>query len=97
MQSSLIVFLVWVIRIASAVILFLPLVVTSSTFFPYIFSKIIFFQILVEFAVIPWVALMVISPAYRPRFRNPITLSLGIFILVLGLTSLTGIQPLHSL
>ncbi len=83
----------WIIRIGIVAILFLPLFVYKPVLYPYIFSKILVFQIIVEIIFIAWLFLMIYGgKKYRPNFKNPLVLSLTIFMGFLILTSLTGID-----
>ncbi|MDP2652382.1 MAG: O-antigen ligase family protein, partial [bacterium] len=58
----------WVALGALFLIPFTPLIVSSSYFFPFITGKAFYFRILVEIAVVAWVALATLDKAYRPRF-----------------------------
>ena len=87
----------WIIRIGAMAILFLPLFVYRPVFYPYIFSKIIVFQIIVEIIFVAWLFLIVYcGKKYRPNFKNPLTLVLTIFIGLLILTSFTGVDVRKS-
>lgn len=81
-----------IIFIGSALILFLPLFVYRGVMYPYIFSKIIVFRILVEIIFIAWLFLAIYSKRYRPNFKNPLVLSLTIFVGVLFLTAVLGVD-----
>ena len=85
-----------IIRWLSFSILFLPLLVLRTTLFPYIFPKIIFFQIAVEIIFALWLILIIQKKEYRPNFKNPLLLSLTIFIGILILSSLFGMDPARS-
>ncbi len=83
----------WVIRIGIVAILFLPLFVYRPVLYPYIFSKILVFQIIVEIIFVAWLFLMIYcGKKYKPNFKNPLTLVLTIFMGFLILTSFTGID-----
>lgn len=84
------------VYLTSCLILFLPLFVYKKVVYPYIFSKVIVFQIIVEIIFAFWLILMVYKKEYRPNFKNPIVLTLTIFIAVLILTALTGVDPYRS-
>lgn len=81
-----------VIRWGSCLILFLPLFVYRGTLYPYIFGKIIFFRILVEIIFAAYIFLAVYDKRYRPNWKNPLIFSLTIFVAVLFLTSLFGVD-----
>ena len=58
----------WVALGALFLIPLTPLIVANSFFFPFITGKAFFFRIVVEVAVVAWVALALLDRAYRPRF-----------------------------
>ncbi|MCD6471383.1 hypothetical protein J7K86_02555 [bacterium] len=89
-------FLKEIIRWGSYLILFLPLAITRSTLYPFIFGKIIFFRILVETIFVPWIFLVIYNPKYRIKWKNPLILTLTIFVSVLFLTMLTGVDIQRS-
>ena len=80
----------------SALILFLPLFVYQPTLYPYILSKIIFFRVIVEVLLFFWLLLVWSDKKYKPNFKNPLVLSLTIFIGLMFLTALTGVDPQRS-
>ncbi len=85
----------WVIRIGIAVILFLPLLVYKRVFYPYVFSKAIVFQILVEIIFVAWLFLFLYAKdrkKYRLDFKHPLIIALTVFIAVLFLASLFGLD-----
>ncbi len=84
------------IRIATILILFLPLVVTQQTFFPYIFGKAIFFQILVEIAFVFWVYLMIVNARFRPSWRNPMNWIVAGYAAVVVVAGALGVDPSQS-
>lgn len=86
-------FLRIIIKLGSGAILFLPLFVYRSVLYPYIFSKIIVFQVIVEILLVAWLFLLIYgSRKYRLNFRQPLLLSLSIFILVLIISSFVGVD-----
>jgi len=83
----------WAIKILSAAILFLPLFIYRPVLYPYIFSKIIVFQILVEIIFVLWLVLLLYSKErekYKINWRHPLILALTIFVGALILTMFTG-------
>lgn len=90
-------FLRIIIKIGSGAILFLPFFIYRPVLYPYIFSKIIIFQIIVEILLVAWLFLLIYGPKkYRLNFRHPLLLSLSIFILVLIISSLAGVDLSRS-
>src|SRR4030067_1294647 len=88
-------FYLWSIKILILLISFLPLYVSSSMVFPYITGKNFAFRILVEFAAVLWLGLTILSKEYYPR-NSTILLVVLIFIFVVGLADLFGINPYNS-
>ncbi len=77
------------------IIPFVPLVVCSSLFFPYIVGKNILFRILVELAIGGWTVLALFNEKYRPRF----SWILGGILTLVGVmffADLFGENPLKS-
>jgi O-antigen ligase/tetratricopeptide (TPR) repeat protein len=85
-----------IIFIGSVFILFFPLFVYRLTFYPYIFPKIIAFQILVEIIFFAWLILAIYKKEYWPNFKNPLVSALTIFVGVLILTAFTGVDISRS-
>lgn len=72
-------------------ILLTPLLVSSRYLFPFITTKTIYFRLLVELAVLLYVVLTLLVPAFKPRFSK---LSWAIIILgvIIFLTGITGVD-----
>lgn len=85
-----------IIKICSLCILCIPLVVVPSVLYPYVFPKVIFFQILVEIGCIAWVPLLFLNKKYHPPLKHPIVISLSVFIMILIVTAFTGVDPYRS-
>ncbi|KKS47943.1 MAG: hypothetical protein UV12_C0004G0051, partial [Candidatus Nomurabacteria bacterium GW2011_GWC2_42_20] len=67
---------------------FIPFIVLShSTFFPFIVGKNFAFRIIVEIMLSAWLVLAFIDPAYRPRKSY----LLGVFVAFLGIITLSAI------
>lgn len=60
-------FLRWGIVIGLLATLFLPMIVSSSLFFPFITGKNFGFRIIVEIVLVLWLVLALRDPAYRPK------------------------------
>ena len=84
-----------IIKIGILLSLFTPLVISKSTFYPYIFGKAIFFQILIEILLIFYLILIIQKPEFQPKL-NPLNIALLIYFLVFILTTLTGLDPIRS-
>lgn len=87
----------WLIILA----MFTPLIVSSSTLFPYVFGKAIAFQILIELALICYLYLIYINRRragqfeYLPRL-NLLAWTLIIFFIVLFLGTIFSVDPHYS-
>lgn len=84
-----------IVLLAIFIIPFIPLVVCSSLFFPYIVGKNILFRILIEIAFGGWAILALFNEKYRPRF----SWILGGVLALVGImffADLFGVNPLKS-
>ena len=79
--------LVTLIRFSVFFILFLPLVMNSRFFFPFIVPKNVFFRIAVEIIFVAYLVLLHLDPRYKPRFSK-ITWSVLTF---LGISAIAGV------
>lgn len=71
---------------------------SSGLFFPFISGKNFAFRLLVEIAFFSWIALALQNPSYRLRIRkSPLLIAYGIFMVVLLLADLFGIDPFRSM
>jgi len=82
--------------------LFTPLIVFRKMFFPFVSGKAIFFRASVELSLLFFLVHLIVNRdknSYKKTyiFKNPIFLSLCLFIFVVFLTSLTGVNPLNSI
>lgn len=70
---------------------------TAGFYFPFIAGKNLAFRLLVEVAFFSWVLLALRNPAYRLSIkRSPLLIAYGIFMVVLLIADLTGIDPWRS-
>ena len=83
--------LVFCLRILLICTLFMPLIVTTSTYFPFVVGKAIFSRILIEFAVILWIPVVILSRDYRPR-KSPIFIAFSTYILIATVSSILGVS-----
>lgn len=58
--------LLWGARIAFLAVLFIPLLVTSNSMFPYVVGKALFARAAIEIGFALWLILLIRNPAYRP-------------------------------
>src|SRR5580704_17796376 len=85
----------WIVLIGVFLLPFIPLVVTSSLFFPFITGKNFLFRIIVEVITFCYLALVLINPKYRPR-RNWIFGAFLVFIIIIAIADAQGVDPFKS-
>jgi|GEM_PF-1391645 len=85
----------WLVRIGLFLTLAVPFLVFNSTVFPYLFGKIVFFQIIIEIIFPFFVYLAVKHPEYRPKI-NIIFYALGGYLVVLLISGIFGVDFLRS-
>ena len=71
--------------------LFTPFIFIRDYFFPFVVPKTIFFRIVVDIVFIAYILLAVSNPKYRPRI-TPLTIAITLFLGVLVLTSIIGVN-----
>ena len=54
-----------ILKLGIGLTLLIPFIVSNSTFFPYIYGKGLFFQVLIEILAPIWLALILFYPKYR--------------------------------
>jgi len=87
--------LVNIIKIGLFSCLFMPLIISSSYIFPFIFPKQAFFQIIVAIIMALYIFLALSQPQYRPR-SSRLFLALLIYFTILILSSVFGQNIFHS-
>jgi tetratricopeptide (TPR) repeat protein len=85
----------WVVLIGIFCLPFIPLIVSSSLFFPYITGKNFAFRILVEGIACAWLALALVDVRYRPR-RGWILGVFALFVLLIAIADAQGANPFKS-
>lgn len=86
----------WLVIIGIFALPFVPLLVTTSLFFPYITGKNFAFRAIVEVMAGAWLALALYSSAYRPR-RSWLLAALAAFVLIIGVADVFGVHPFKSI
>jgi O-antigen ligase/tetratricopeptide (TPR) repeat protein len=76
-------------------VLFIPLFVSNSLFFPFITGKNFAFRIIVELAALGWVCLMLIDKTYRPKF-SWLAIAVTIFVVIVGIADIFSSNPVKS-
>lgn len=89
------IYLLFFVRGGLFLVPFVPLVVSSSLFFPFITGKAFAFRILVEALFAVWVVLALRRPEYRPS-NTLFTAALVYFLIVMFLADAFGLNPLKS-
>jgi len=85
----------WIIYIGLFLIPFVPFLVYSSLFFPFITSKAFTFRIIVEIIFGAWIILAALAPEFRPK-KSVILYSLLAFVFIIGLADVFGVAPIKS-
>lgn len=75
--------------------LLLPLVFIPVVIFPFVFSKLIFFQVLIGITFPAYVALAWMEPKYRPRWK-PLYAAIFAYFVAIGLSVIFAIDPLRA-
>ena len=88
-------FLLKIIRWGIFAIFFTPLVVYARSFFLFVTPKTIYFRILTEIVFLAYLILLLISPKYRFK-SNVLSLTVFLFLFVIVITSIFGINPQRS-
>lgn len=73
----------------------MPLIFIKELIFPFVFSKLIFFQILIGLTFPAYVILAWMEPRYRPR-KHPLVLAIGVYFVALVLSTVFSVDPLRS-
>jgi len=87
--------LLGIIRFCVYLILFTPLILSSKFFFPFVGPKSLYFFAISEIIFFCWLILISIAPAYRPQI-NLLLIALSIYLLVVILASIFGVNPSYS-
>lgn len=82
----------WVAIIGVFLLPFIPLIVSTSLFFPYITGKNFAFRIIVEVIGFAWLGLALLDARYRPK-RNWIFAAFALFIIVIAIADALGVNP----
>ena len=92
--------LVATVRSALVLALAVPVIVMGGwlpdVLYPYIVGKALYFRLMIELALAPWLFLIICYPAYRP-LRSWLLACLTIYLLVTLLASFAGVSPTRSL
>lgn len=86
-----------IIKTGIFIILFLPLVISSDFFFPFVVFRNILFRVIVEIIFVIYLVLAVNDQNYRPNFKNKLFSAVIFFFSVLFLASLFGVDFKNSI
>ena len=87
--------LLWAVRIGVMAVLIVPLVVTTSTYFPYVVGKAIYARVVIEITLALWLILILYYSDYRPS-RSWILVAFGAWLLVTLVAGFTGVSFTRS-
>jgi O-antigen ligase/tetratricopeptide (TPR) repeat protein len=85
----------WIVIAGIFALPFVPLIVTTSMFFPYITGKNFAFRVIVELIAGAWLALALVDAKYRPK-RGWILGAFALFICVIAIADAQGANPFKS-
>jgi O-antigen ligase len=74
---------------------FVPFLVSSSFFFPFITTKAFAWRIIVEIVFAAWILLALLDTDYRPR-KSIILYAILSFLVIIGLANIFGVAPIKS-
>src|SRR3989339_657781 len=74
---------------------FIPLIISTPLFFPFITGKNFAFRIIVEIIFAAWLLLLYYDASYRPK-KNLITIAVGAFVGIVAIADIFGINPYRS-
>ncbi|MFA6095240.1 MAG: O-antigen ligase family protein, partial [Candidatus Paceibacterota bacterium] len=74
---------------------FIPFIVSSSLFFPFITGKNFIFRILTEVSLASWIMLALRDAAYRPR-KSAILWAFVAFVAIIGIADISGVNAWKS-
>lgn len=81
----------FIVRIGTYLVMFVPLFVDTKFFFPFVAPKTLLFRIIIEIILAAYLFLVLVNRTYRPKI-NPLTLVVTLFLAVFILTSFTGVN-----
>lgn len=88
---------IWSISIITLLftLLFTPLIVAQSLYFPYVTGKVFTFRAIISLALILWIILVIKKPEFLPKKSNILVAS-GALVLWLAISNSFGVDPLNS-
>lgn len=84
------------IFVCTSLIMVTPLIMSTSTIYPFIVGKAIFTRSIIEVIFTLWIVLILHYPQHRPS-RSWIIISLSIGLVISVVAGLTGVSPIRSM
>jgi len=84
-------YLHWALKVVLYLILLTPVLLSSKYLFPFITTKTMYFRLMVELAIVLYVALAMLVPKFRPKMTK-LSWAIVIFGIIIFLTGLTGVD-----
>ena len=88
--------LLWAVRAGVLLVLLTPLIVSTSTYFPFVVGKAIYSRSIIEVTFALWLLLVLYDPQHRLG-RSWVIAAFGLWLLVSILAGLTGVSPVRSM
>ena len=83
------------VRVGVMAVLIVPLIVTPSTYFPFVVGKAVYARTVIEITFALWVILIAYRPHHRPS-RSWIVMAFGVWLAVSLAAGLAGVSPVRS-
>ncbi len=85
----------WIIKICAFIVPFVPLYIAQGMFFPFITGKGFVFRFIAELMFFLWIYLAIFYKEFRPKL-TPLLIALSLFILIVSLATIFGVNPYRS-
>src|SRR3989338_8589025 len=88
--------LVSIIKVGLYGSLIIPFITIPAFLYPFVFSKTLLFQILIEVLLVIYIPLVLVYREYRPNLKTPVTLGLLVFFTSLLLSTVFSVDIRQS-
>ena len=88
--------LIFGIYAALALLLWMPLLIIPGIYYPAMVGKALFARTLIEFISVLWLFLALRDARFRPS-RSRVTIVFAVYLAVIFLSAVTGVDPTHSI
>ncbi len=88
--------LLWAVRTGVLLVLLMPLIVSTGTYFPFVVGKAVYARSIIEVTFGLWLLLILFDPRYRLG-RSWVVAAFGLWLLVAILAGLAGVSPIRSI